>query len=167
MTLICELYFMNGSIYLLIIVVSCIDICLLRETLFHASGADFPRNQHRGNVWSLIGHCRRLAKENLLIFLKFFLLYLYENEPFHEIMALIALRKLNLQTRMHSHLMGLHVWFSVRSFVCFYSLCVRTAMALVRLRECAGSPEPSLFAYAISTIISWAGSNMFGFILLG
>ena len=33
--------------------------------------------------------------------------------------------------------------------------------ALVRLRGCAGSPEPSLFAYAISTIISWAGSNIY------
>ena len=37
--------------------------------------------------------------------------------------------------------------------------CVRTAKALVRLRGCAGSPEPSLVAYVISTIISWAGSN--------
>ena len=39
------------------------------------------------------------------------------------------------------------------------TLCVRTAKALARLRRCAVSPEPSLFAYAISTIISWAGSN--------
>ena len=38
-------------------------------------------------------------------------------------------------------------------------LCVRTAKALVRLCGCAGSPEPSLVAYVISTIISWAGSN--------
>ena len=30
---------------------------------------------------------------------------------------------------------------------------------LVRLHRCAGSPEPSLVAYVISTIISWAGSN--------
>ena len=37
-------------------------------------------------------------------------------EPIHEIMALIALRKLNL----HSHPMGLHVWFFVRSFVYFF-----------------------------------------------
>ena len=33
------------------------------------------------------------------------------------------------------------------------------ASALVRLRGCAGSPVPSLVAYVISTIISWAGSN--------
>ena len=37
-------------------------------------------------------------------------------------------------------------------------LCVRTAKALVRLRGCAGSPEPSLVAYVISAITSWAGS---------
>ena len=30
------------------------------------------------------------------------------NEPTHEIMALIALRKLNLQTRMRSNPLGLH-----------------------------------------------------------
>ena len=37
-------------------------------------------------------------------------------------------------------------------------LSVRTAKALARLCGCVGSPEPSLVAYAISTIISWAGS---------
>ena len=49
-------------------------------------------------------------------------------------------------------------WFLVRPFVYFHTLCVRTAKALVRPRGCAGSPEPSLVAYVISTIISWAGS---------
>ena len=43
------------------------------------------------------------------------------------------------------------------------SFCVRTAKALARLRGCTGSPEPSLFAYARSTIISWAGSNICSF----
>ena len=43
-------------------------------------------------------------------------------------------------------------------FVYFHSSWLRTAKALTRLRECAGSPEPSLNAYVISTIISWAGS---------
>ena len=33
------------------------------------------------------------------------------NEPTHEIMALIALRKLNLQTRMRSNPLPLHVSF--------------------------------------------------------
>ena len=72
-------------------------------------------------------------------------------EPTHEIMALIALRKHNLQTRMRSNPLGLHVWFLVRSFVYFHTLFVRTAKALARLRGCAVSPEHSLFAYAIST----------------
>ena len=35
-----------------------------------------------------------------------------------------------------------------------FSSCVRIAKALARLRGCAGSPEPSLVAYVISTIIS-------------
>ena len=69
----------------------------------------------------------------------------------------------NLQIRMGSHPMGLHVWFLVRFFIYFYTLNVRTAKAVVRLRKCAVSPEPSLFAYAKSTIISWAGSFNTGF----
>ena len=81
------------------------------------------------------------------------------NEPALEIMALFALRKLFLQSRMRSHPTGLDIWFLVGPFVYFHTLCVRTAKALARLRECAGSPEPSLVAFVISTIISWAGSD--------
>ena len=50
------------------------------------------------------------------------------------------------------------VWFLVRPFVYFHISCMRTAKALAKLRRCAGLPEPSLVAYARSTIISWAGS---------
>ena len=50
-------------------------------------------------------------------------------EPTHEIMALIALRKLNLQTCMRSNPLALHVWFLVRPFVYFRTSCVRTAKA--------------------------------------
>ena len=53
-----------------------------------------------------------------------------KSEPSHEIMALFILSKLILQTRMHSHPVGLLPY----------------------------SPKPSLVAYVISTIISWAGS---------
>ena len=71
-------------------------------------------------------------------------------------MALFSLRNLFLQTR---HPVGLDVGFLVGPFVYFHTSCVRTAMVLVRLRGCAGSPEPSLVACAIhvSTIIfmSW------------
>ena len=52
--------------------------------------------------------------------------------PTHEIMALIALRKLNLQTRMRSNPLGLHIWYLVRPFVYFHTLCVWTAKALAR-----------------------------------
>ena len=81
------------------------------------------------------------------------------NEPVHEIMVLFVLRKLVLQTRMRSHPVGLEVWFMVGPFVYFHTAYVRTAKALARLRGWAGSPEPSLVAYVISTIIS-SGSNM-------
>ena len=73
-------------------------------------------------------------------------------------MALIALHNFNLQTCMRSNPLGLHVWFSVRPFIYFHTLCLQTAKALVRLGGCAVSAKSSLFAYAISTIISWAGS---------
>ena len=81
------------------------------------------------------------------------------NEPPHTIMALFVLRKLILQTRMPSYPVGLDVWLLVWHFVYFHTSCVRTAKGLARLRGCAGSPELSLVAYVISTIISWACSN--------
>ena len=43
-------------------------------------------------------------------------------------------------------------------FVCFPTSCAWIAKALARLPRCAGSPEPLLVAYVISTIISWACS---------
>ena len=71
-------------------------------------------------------------------------------EPTHEIMALIALRKLNLQTRMRSNPLGLHIWFLVWPFVYFHTLCVRTAKAQARLRICANSKGSS-----VSSITLW------------
>ena len=78
-------------------------------------------------------------------------------------MVLFVLRKFIIQTRMRSHPLGLDVCFLVGPYIYFHTSCVRTAKALARLRGCAGSPEPSLVAYVISTIISWAGS----FLLVG
>ena len=78
-----------------------------------------------------------------------------------EIMALFVLHNLILQTHMRSHPMGLDIWFFVGPFAYFHTSCERTAKALVRQRGCAGLPEPSLVAYVISTIISWAGSYLF------
>ena len=77
-----------------------------------------------------------------------------ENEPAHEIMALFILRKFILQTRMRSHPVELNVWCLVGPFAYFHTSCVRPAKVLARLRGCIGSPEPSLVAYVISTIIS-------------
>ena len=58
---------------------------------------------------------------------------------------------LNIEFSDKSHPVGLDVWFLVRPFICFHTLCVRTVKALVRLRRW----EPLLVAYVISTIISW------------
>ena len=71
-------------------------------------------------------------------------------EPCHEIMVLFVLSKLILQTHMRSHPVGLNVYF--------HASCVRTTEALMRLRGYGGSPEPSLVACVVSTIISRAGS---------
>ena len=76
-------------------------------------------------------------------------------------MVLFVLRKLILKTRVRSHPVGLDVSFLVEPFIYLRTSCVRTAKALARLRGCAGSPELSLVAYVISTIISWAGSYVF------
>ena len=81
-------------------------------------------------------------------------------EPCHEIMALFVLGKFILQMLMHNHPVGLDVWFLVGLFIYFHPSCVRTAKALARLRRCTGLPQPSLVAYVVSTIISWAGSNI-------
>ena len=87
------------------------------------------------------------------------IVHLWTNEPSHEIMALFVLHKLILQLR--SHPVGLDVWFLVGPFIYFHTSCMQTVKALARLRTCAGSTEPSLVAYVISTctIISWARSN--------
>ena len=86
------------------------------------------------------------------------LIRINQSEPTHEILTRFVFCKFILQIRMCSHPVRLDVWFLVWPFVYFQTSSVRTAKALARLRGCAGSPEPSLVAYAISTIISWAGS---------
>ena len=78
-------------------------------------------------------------------------------EPSHKNMALFVLRKMILQTRMRSHLGKGEEGAGARCLICLTS-CARTTKDLARLRGCAGSLEPSLVVYVISTIISWAGS---------
>ena len=53
---------------------------------------------------------------------------------------------------MPSHSEGPGIWLSVWRFRLTHCLYV-----LARLRGCAGSPEPSLLAYAISTKFAWCG----------
>ena len=75
------------------------------------------------------------------------------NEPSLEIMIRFVLSKLILQTRVRSHPVGLDVWFFIGPFLYFHTSCAQIAKALARLRGCAGSPDPSLVVYVISTII--------------
>ena len=64
--------------------------------------------------------------------------------------------KLILQTCMHSHPVGLEVWFLVWPFVYFHISCVPIAKALARLCRCAGSPKPSLVAYGkYHNLMNW------------
>ena len=58
---------------------------------------------------------------------------------------------------MPSHSEGPGIWLSVWRFLLTHCLYERAATVLARLRGCAGSPEPSLLAYAISTKFAWRG----------
>ena len=82
-------------------------------------------------------------------------------------MALFVFHKHFLQMHMHKPSSRAR-WLIclVGSFIYFHTSCVRTAKALVRLRECAGSPEPSLVTFVISNIISWAGTYVSTYSLL-
>ena len=75
-------------------------------------------------------------------------------EPTHEILALFVLCKFILQIRMRSHPAGLDVWFLVWPSTSIVHVCKQRRLW----------PEPSLVAYAISTILSWAGAFIHGFI---
>ena len=124
------------------------------------------------NYYSLISYFPNVtcvqSQDRILLFRQCFLSFLLHYystipfEPTHEIMALFILRKPILQTRMRSHPVGLDVSLLVGSFVYFHSSCMRTVKTLARLGGCADSPEPSQVAYAIITIISWAGSFHIG-----
>ena len=83
----------------------------------------------------------------------------YTNEPTHEVMALFVLRKLILQTCRRSHPVGLDVWYLVRPFVYFHTfMCANGEGSGETARMCSLA-WAFAFAYAISTMISWTGSN--------
>ena len=64
------------------------------------------------------------------------------------------------QMRMRSPLFGVQTCIFASSFHKVSTTCLRTAKAQARLHLCAGSPEPLLVAYVISTFFSCAGSNV-------
>ena len=71
-----------------------------------------------------------------------------------------------LQIRMHSPLFGLQTCVFAGSFLKISTSLLRTAKALARLRLCAGSPEPLLVAFVISTLFSCGGSIFQFFLIL-
>ena len=71
--------------------------------------------------------------------------------------CLRAFRHDKFQLRMPGHSVGPGIWLSVWRFLLTHCLYERAAEVLARLRGCAGSPEPSLLAYAISTKFAWRG----------
>ena len=85
------------------------------------------------------------------------------NEPSYDKRDRSAVRVEIRQTRMHSCSIEPEMWRCVWSFLLFHKhvLCERTAKALARQRGCAGSPEPSLVTYVMSTFFSWVGSIYF------
>ena len=72
-------------------------------------------------------------------------------------LCLRAFRHDKFQLRMPSHSEGPGIWLSVWRFPLIHCLYVQAAKVLLRLRGCAGSPEPSLLAQAISTKFTWRG----------
>ena len=58
---------------------------------------------------------------------------------------------------MPSHSEGPGIWLSVWRFLMTHCMYERAANVLARLRGCAGSPEPSLLTWAISTKFAWRG----------
>ena len=77
---------------------------------------------------------------------------LFQEKKYHSIMHFVI-----FQMRLHSH----SVRPDLRLFVMrLQILCEGRVNAVVRLHECAGSSEPSLFAYVMSTLFKWAVSNL-------
>ena len=72
-------------------------------------------------------------------------------------LCLRAFRHDKFYLRMSSHSEGSGIWLSIWRFLLIQCLYERAAEVLARLRGCAGSPEPSLLAYAISTKFAWRG----------
>ena len=58
-----------------------------------------------------------------------------------------------------AHSEGPGIWLSVWRFLSTHCLYERAAKVLSRLRGCAGTPEPSLLAKAISSKFAWRGPN--------
>ena len=87
---------------------------------------------------------------------------LKRNEPCHEIMVLFVLHKLILQMHLWSSSGARRLIFGQTLRLLPYITCANSKGSGETVCGCAGSPEPSLVAYVISTctIISWAGSNI-------
>ena len=81
------------------------------------------------------------------------------NEPRQANLCLRAFRNDTFQLRMPSHSEEPGIWLSVWRFLLIHCLYAQATKVLARQRGCAGSPEPSLLAWAISTKFAWCGPN--------
>ena len=81
------------------------------------------------------------------------------SEPHQANLCLRTFRHDKFQLRMPSHSEGPGIWFSVWKFLLIHCLYERAAKVLARLGGCAGSPEPSLLAWAISTKFACRGPS--------
>ena len=120
-------------------------------------GIDHTNHTHANliilRVWNVyLTNCSSYSR---IYKLRFFMYWIYE--PRQANLCLRAFRHDKFQLRMPSHSEGPGIWFSVWRFLLIHCLYERAAKVLARLRGCAGSPEPSLLAYAISTKFAWRG----------
>ena len=89
-------------------------------------------------------------------------MFRFSYEPRQANLCLRAFCHDKFSLRMPSHSEGPGIWLSVWRFLLTHCLYERAAKVLARLRGCAGSPEPSLLAQAISTKFAWRGPYAFG-----
>ena len=81
-------------------------------------------------------------------------MYVIPYEPRQAKNSLQKLRNMKLSPRMLSHIELPGVWFFCGGFSYKQRFYERTTNVLARLRGCAGSPEPSLFAYPIKYVFA-------------
>ena len=125
--------------------------CLAKGDIFFWQNILKNRSKYRGDISEQSVVCTVLISAIIIeIFRKNIpISYIIPYKKLASPLIPVCLKK----SHMSRHSVGLDIWFLVGPFVYFHTSCVRTAKAAET------PPEPSLVAYVISTIISWADSN--------